>query len=52
MFLTGQDPYVWTAKNAFPDGDWSDPGYKRLWRTRFKSILLGKMYLELSTYES
>lgn len=44
-FLTGQDPYLYVARTAFPNGQWDDPGYKRLWRTRFKSILLGKMYL-------
>lgn len=39
MFLTGKDPFVYTAKKMFPDGPWdTDPGYKRLWRTRFKSI--------------
>ena len=43
--MTGQDPYLYVARTAFPNGQWDDPGYKRLWRTRFKSILLGKMYL-------
>ena len=44
LFESKQDLYVYCAKIAFPDLDFSDPWIKKGKRGTFKQILLGKMY--------
>lgn len=44
LFESKQDLYVYCAKIAFPDLDFSDPWIKKGKRSTFKQILLGKMY--------
>lgn len=46
LFETKQDPYIHVARIHFGEDTWnnSDKAFKKLWRGRFKTILLGVMY--------
>ena len=46
LFETRQDLYIHVAKIYFGEDRWnsSDTAFKKLWRGRFKTILLGVMY--------